>query len=164
MAQDSSVAPKERVNIRFKPATGDAKQEIELPHKLLVLGDFTGRPDETPVAERSRINVNKDNFNDVMRSQKLNLELKVANRLADGPEAGTLDVALPVATLKDMEPEAIARAVPELRKLLELREALTALKGPLGNVPAFRKAIEGVLGDAAARDKLRAELGGGKGE
>ena len=48
--------------------------------------------------------------------------------------------------------------MPELNKLLELREALVALKGPLGNVPAFRKAIQGVLDDEAAREKLLAEL------
>jgi type VI secretion system protein ImpB len=59
-----------------------------------------------------------------------------------------------------MEPEAIARAVPELRQLLELREALTALKGPLGNVPAFKRAIEAALTDEEARKKLLAELGG----
>ena len=60
MSKDSSVAPKERVNIRFKPATGDAKEEVELPQKLLVVGDFTQREDETPLAERSRMDVNKD--------------------------------------------------------------------------------------------------------
>ncbi|HKT99965.1 MAG TPA: type VI secretion system contractile sheath small subunit, partial [Paraburkholderia sp.] len=41
MASDGSVAPKERVNIVYRPATGDAKAEVELPLKLLVLGDFT---------------------------------------------------------------------------------------------------------------------------
>eukprot|EP01042_Synura_sphagnicola_P018086 gene18086-22865_t len=49
---------------------------------------------------------------------------------------------------------------PELRKLMELREALVAMKGPLGNVPAFRKAIQGVLEDDAAREKLLRELTG----
>jgi type VI secretion system protein ImpB len=47
-----------------------------------------------------------------------------------------------------------------LRQLLELREALTALKGPLGNVPAFKRAIEAALTDEEARKKLLAELGG----
>jgi type VI secretion system protein ImpB len=159
MAQDSSVAPKERVNIRFKPATGDAREEVELPHKLLVMGDFTLRADETPLAERARVSVNKDNFSDVMRSQDLKLDLRVPNRLSDDADDTQMQVSLKVSTLKDLEPEAIARSVPELRQLLELREALTALKGPLGNVPAFRKAIEAALGDEAARNKLLAELG-----
>ena len=160
MAKGSSVAPKERVNIRFKPATGDAKEEVELPHKLLVVGDFTQRGDDTPLAERARVDINKDNFNDVMRSQDLTLNLKVANKLAEGKEPGEMNVSLKVASLKDMEPEVIARAVPELRQLLELREALTALKGPLGNVPAFKRAIEAALTDEEARKKLLAELGG----
>ena len=159
MAQDSSVAPKERVNIRFKPATGDAREEVELPQKLLVMGDFTQRADETPLAERARLSVNKDNFSDVMRSQDLKLDLKVPNRLSDDADDTQMQVSLKVGTLKDLEPEAIVRSVPELRQLLDLREALTALKGPLGNVPAFRKAIEAALGDEAARNKLLAELG-----
>ena len=55
--------------------------------------------------------------------------------------------------------------MPELRKLLELRSALSALKGPLGNIPAFRKKIQGLLGDAEARTKLMGELGlGGDGK
>jgi type VI secretion system protein ImpB len=62
------------------------------------------------------------------------------------------------AGLRSFEPEQIARQVPELRKLLELREALVALKGPLGNVPGFRKAIQGVLDNEAARQKLVGEL------
>jgi type VI secretion system protein ImpB len=61
--------------------------------------------------------------------------------------------------LADFEPDAIVNAVPELRKLVELRAALTALKHPLGSVPAFRKKLQALLGDDAARQKLTSELG-----
>ncbi len=162
MAQESSVAPKERVNIRYKPATGDAKEEVELPFKMVMIGDYTMRPDETPLDQRQRININKDNFQDVMKSQNLSLDLKVANKLEDGPDAGDLGVSLKVDTLKDFEPEQVVRNVPELRKLLELREALMALKGPLGNMPAFRKAIQGVMDNEGARTQLLSELTAGK--
>jgi type VI secretion system protein ImpB len=160
MAKESTVAPKERVNIRYKPATGDAKEEVELPLKMVVLGDFTQRPDDTPVEDRALINVNKDNFNDVMKSQNLSLDISTANKLAEegSPDAGNLAVSLKFNNLNDFTPESIVRQTPELNKLLELREALVALKGPLGNVPAFRKAIQGVLGDDAAREKLLSEL------
>jgi type VI secretion system protein ImpB len=50
------------------------------------------------------------------------------------------------------------KQVPELRTMLELRAALTALKGPLGNIPAFRKKIQSLLGDSEARKKLVEEL------
>jgi len=158
VASESSIAPKERVNIRYKPATGDAREEIELPHKLLVVGDFTMRPDETPLGERKRIDINKDNFSEVMRNQQLSLNLKVPNKLNDDPDAGDMAVTLNVATLKDFEPEQVAKSVPEIRKLLELRAALTALKGPLGNMPSFRRAIERILADEELRKKIAEEL------
>jgi len=158
MASEGSVAPKERVNIRYRPATGDAKEEIELPFKQVVLGDFTQRADDTPVEERERIRVDKDNFNDVMKAQKLSLDLNVKDTLADEADA-EMPVSLKFDTLKDFEPEQVVNQVPELRKLLELRQALMALKGPLGNVPAFRKAIQGILDDEGAKSKLLAELG-----
>ena len=43
--KEGSVAPKERVNITYKPATGGAQEDVELPLKILMLGDFTGRAD-----------------------------------------------------------------------------------------------------------------------
>jgi len=158
MAQDGSVAPKERVNIRFKPATGNAKEEVELPLKLVTIGDFTGRPDDRPVEQRDLVNINKDNFDEVMKSHNLAVDLAVPNKIDESPDAGNLSMHLNFAGLRSFEPEQIARQVPELRKLLELREALVALKGPLGNVPGFRKAIQGVLDDEAARQKLVNEL------
>ncbi|MNL71627.1 hypothetical protein D3C87_1968060 [compost metagenome] len=69
-----------------------------------------------------------------------------------------MTVSLKIDSLNDFTPEAIVRQTPELNKLLELREALVALKGPLGNMPAFRKAIQGVLGDDETREKLLAEI------
>jgi len=160
MAKESSIAPKERVNIRYKPATGDAKEEVELPLKMVFLGDYTMRPDDTPVEDRALVNVNKDTFNDVMKSHELKLDMSVTNKLAEegSEDAGNMTVSMKFDTLNDFTPEAIVRQTPELNKLLELREALVALKGPLGNVPAFRKAIQNVLGDDEAREKLLAEL------
>ena len=69
---------------------------------------------------------------------------------------------LAFSTLKDFEPQAIAQKVPELAKLLELRDALTALKGPLANVPAFRKKIEELLKDESQRERILKELGLGE--
>ena len=157
MAKEGSVAPKERVNIVYKPATGGAQEEVELPLKLMMVGDYTLRNDDTQIEDRKTINIDKDNFNDVMSGQKLSLDLNVANKLS-GEENDEMSVSLKFDTLKDFEPENVAKQVPELNKMLELREALTALKGPLGNVPAFRKMIQSVLTDEDARDKLLKEL------
>ena len=160
MAKEGSVAPKERINIVYKPATGDAKEEIELPLKLLVVGDFTQRAEDETLENRPMINIDKDNFNDVLRGQNLKLSINVDNKLA--ADGGELPVHLKMQSMKDFDPEAVARQIPELNKLLELREALTALKGPLGNVPAFRKRLQSIVSDEQARAKLITELGLGE--
>jgi type VI secretion system protein ImpB len=158
VSKEASVAPKERVNIRFQPATGNAKEEVELPLKLLLIGDYTQRADDTQVEERPLVNIDKDNFDDVLKSQKLSLDLSVPNVLEEGSENGNLSVSLKFDRLREFEPEQVVQQVPELRKLLELRQALVAMKGPLGNVPAFRKAIQNVLDDEGARQRLLDEL------
>jgi type VI secretion system protein ImpB len=157
MAKEGSVAPKERVNIVYRPATGDAKEEVELPLKLLVLGDFTLRPDDRMVEEREPISIDKDNFNEVLKAQNLSLDFTVPNRISGKPDE-ELNVSLKFESVKDFEPEAIARNTPELNKLLELREALNSLKGPMSNRPEFRKKIQDLIKDEAAREKILKEL------
>lgn len=158
MSKEQSVAPKERVNITYKPATGNATEDVELPLKLLMIGDYTMRPDPRPLEDRKPINVDKDNFQKVMGEQKLALNIAVKDRLSE-KEGEELNVNLKFRRLSDMEPEAIANQVPELKKLLDLRAALTALKGPLGNEKAFRNKIQTLLSDPAQRNKLVNELG-----
>jgi type VI secretion system protein ImpB len=163
MPDEGSVAPKERVNIVYRPATGGQQEQIELPFKTLVVADFTGQPDETRLEERECIDVNKDTFDEVMEAHNLKLEFSVPNKLvepAEGedPEDNLLPLSLEFHNLKDFEPDQLAVAVPELSKLMELREALKALKGPMGNVPAFRKKVQELVTDNEARDKLMKEL------
>jgi len=157
MAKEASVAPKERVNIVYRPATGDAKEEVELPLKILVMGDFTGSADDRSIEDRKPINIDKDNFDDVLSASKVKIDMTVANKLSS--EAGAqMNVSLEFNKMKDFEPDAIIQKVPELKQLMELRDALKALKGPLGNVPEFRKKIQELIKDEGARARLLKEL------
>jgi len=158
MGKEASVAPRERVNIVYRPATGDAQEEVELPLKLLVMGDFTGKPDDRTMEDREPINIDKDNFNEVLKAQDINLDVTVPNRLSGEPDE-EMNVSLKFESMKDFGPEAIARNTPELTGLLELREALTALKGPLSNLPEFRKKIQELVKDESARERVLKELG-----
>ena len=158
---DGSVAPRERVNIRYESATGDMQEERELPLKMLFVGDYTLREDDTPVADRKPIDVNKDNFSKVMEGQKLKLKFGVDNKLEEGENPGELAVDLEFKSLKDFTPERVAEQVPELNKLLELRQALTALKAPLGNNKDFKKKIRDIIDNEETRNQILAELGDG---
>ncbi|MEN5035428.1 type VI secretion system contractile sheath small subunit [Pseudomonas sp. TWI929] len=151
-----SVAPKERINIKYVPATSGAQAEVELPHKMLVLGDF-GLGDDRALEDRAVMGIDKHTFNNVLNDADVRLDMSVPSMLSTAPDA-ELAVNLQFRSINDFGPDRIARQVPELNKLLQLREALVALKGPLGNVPAFRKQLQHLLNDEHARRQLAKEL------
>jgi type VI secretion system protein ImpB len=92
-----------------------------------------------------------------MAKQDLAVAVEVADRLS-GEEGASMSVELKFNSLADFGPEGIVNQVPELKKLLELRAALSALKGPLGNIPAFRNRIQAILGDSEQLQKLLQEI------
>jgi type VI secretion system protein ImpB len=158
MGQPASIAPKERVNIVYRSATGDAKEEVELPLKILVLGDFTQRAEPTPVEDRAPVNIDKDNFDEVLRAHQLRLQASVPDCLSGAPDA-QLALDMEFTALRDFEPDAIVARVPELQRLMDLRDALKALKGPLGNIPEFRKKLQELSEDPGFREQAVKELG-----
>jgi len=157
MAKEGSVAPKERVNIVYRPATGDAQEEVELPLRIMIMGDYTLKEDGRPVEEREVISIDKGNFNKSMKDLNLELDLTVANKLSDDPDED-MSVSLKFESLKSFEPEAVVKNTPELNKLFELREALKSLKGPMSERPEFKEKIQKLIQDDAARDQILKEL------
>ncbi|MCE1839747.1 type VI secretion system contractile sheath small subunit, partial [Enterobacter hormaechei] len=135
----------------------DQTAEVELPLNLLVIGDLKGKAEDTPIEERQTVSINKNNFNSVMNEANISLNFHVPNRLEEDSDE-ELAVNLDINSLNDFSPDNIAKSVPELNKLLELREALVALKGPLGNIPAFRARMQSLLDDESVREQLLKEL------
>lgn len=153
----SSVAPTERISIHYRSRQQDEEQEIELPLSLLVLANLTGSADPQPLAQRQPVRIDKQNFNAVMQQAGLQLTLDVSNRL-DGRSAERLHCALAFTSLADFTPDHLVEQIPELQRLLRLRQALAALKGPLRNQPAFRQQLFRLLSDPAQRQQLLLEL------
>jgi type VI secretion system protein ImpB len=152
-----SVAPKERINISYRPANTPSSEKVELPFKVMVLGKFSTETPEDTLIDRQPVNINKANFDDVVKSVNVNLDFMVKNRLVtDGDD---LNVNLNIAGMKDFAPDSILENVPELKKTIELRNALKALKGPIGNVPSLRKTLKVLLENDEKRDQLKKELG-----
>jgi type VI secretion system protein ImpB len=155
--QDGSVAPKERINISFKPAGGDLNEEVELPLKVLVLGEFEGEnaPD---YKEGKTLSIDKHNFSETIESLGVKLNYRVDNKVVDSDEELSLDVDLDIKSMRDFSPDSVMQNTPALKKILELKQALMALKGPLGNTPAMRNEIKAIFADAERKSKLRKEL------
>ncbi|EAI1733923.1 type VI secretion system contractile sheath small subunit, partial [Campylobacter coli] len=130
-------------------------EDVELPLKLMVMANLKGK-NETPLEEREILQINKINFDQVMRKLDITTSFSVKNTLGTGAEE--LDVKLNIASMKDFSPDSLAKQIPELNKLLQLREALMALKGPMGNIPDFRKAVLEALKNEKTKEKLLLEI------
>jgi type VI secretion system protein ImpB len=92
-----------------------------------------------------------------MSAFDLSIDFTVDNKMAD--DGSVIDVALKIDQLSDFSPDSIVEQVPELKAMLQLRDALKALKGPLGNSPQMRKRIQALLSDEDGRTALRKEIG-----
>ncbi|MEZ5353921.1 MAG: type VI secretion system contractile sheath small subunit [Bryobacteraceae bacterium] len=149
-----------RVQISYEVNVGDAIEIKEIPFVMGVLGDFTGHPTE-PLEElkkRKFVEVNPDNFNDVLAKMKPHLAYSVEDKLSDNPEAAKLKVDLHFRSLDDFEPDAVAAQVPPLKKLLDLRRKLADLRGSLQTNEALDKELQDVINSMEKMEALKGEV------
>jgi type VI secretion system protein ImpB len=149
-----------RVNISYEVEVGGAIEARELPFVMGILGDFTGHPTEPleRLKDRSFTEVTPDNFDDVLARMKPHLQFTVQNKLSDEPDAGKIGIDLNFRNLDDFNPESVAAQVPALKKLLDLREELSDLRGKLQTNENLDEIIQATLGDEAKLAKLKEEL------
>lgn len=150
-----------RINISYEVETGGAIEMKELPFLMGVMGDFTGHATEPlpRLKDRQFVEVNPDNFDDVLASMKPHLGFTVENKLSEDPDAPKLGVDLHFRSLDDFSPDAVAQQVKPLRELLELRTELANLRASLQTNEKLDEVLQETLGDADKMSKLRAELG-----
>src|SRR5471032_3401656 len=148
--------PKARVNIKLDLHTGGASKKVELPLKLLVMGDYSNGQDTRALSERTKVSINKNNFNSMLADYHPKARIAVENTLAgDGSE---LPVDLEFKSMDDFKPDVVAGKVPELRALMAARNLLRDLKSNLLDNAMFRRELEKILKDPALSDRLRTDL------
>ncbi|MGO4005046.1 MULTISPECIES: type VI secretion system contractile sheath small subunit [Pseudomonas] len=158
MASNSfqNEVPKARVNIKLDLHTGGAKKSIELPLKLMVMGDYSNGREQRALSERSKIGVNRNNFDSVLAEFSPALKFAVDDVRGEGRAETAVELSF--QCMKDFEPEQVARQIPQLRALLAMRNLLRDLKSNLLDNATFRYELERILKDDALSDELRAEL------
>lgn len=150
---------KPRVHITYDVEVGDALEKRELPFVVGVLGDFSGHPAEPlkPLRDRKFIQIDRDNFNEVMQRMTPGLNIRVENTLqADGTE---MAVQLKFNSIEDFEPARLVEQVPALRKLLETRNKLRDLMTKIDVSPELEGILEQVLQNTDELQKFSQQLG-----
>lgn len=150
---------KPRVHLKYEVETGDAIVEKELPFVVGTMGDYAGNnPGEAlkPLKERKFVEIDNDNFDQVMERQKPGLSYRVENELeSDGSE---MKVDLQFRSMQDFEPENIIEQIPALKALKEKRDQLRDLLSKADNSYELEALLEDVLQDSDKMNSLRAEL------
>lgn len=150
---------KPRVHITYEVETGGAQVERELPFVVGVMGDFSGNPEQPlrPLKDRKFIQIDRDNFDEVMAKVAPELNIKVDNTLAgDGSQ---MSVQLKFNKMEDFEPARIAEQVEPLKKLLETRAKLNDLMTKVDRSEDLEGILERVLQNSEDLKKLQSELG-----
>lgn len=153
---------KPRVHISYDVETEDAVEKKELPFVVGVMGDFSGDPTQSlkPLKDRRFVQIDRDNFNDVLKSMTPGLSFKVKNTLEnDGSEFA---VDLKFNSMEDFEPAAIVNQVEPLKKLMETRNKLRDLSTKADRSEQLEDILERVLNNQADLNELAEALGEGK--
>ncbi len=149
-----------RVQLTYDVEKGDAIEQKELPFVVGVLGDFSGNPEQplAKVKDRKFVNVDLDNFDDVLEGMAPRVTYRVPNKISD--EGGEFGVELKFKSIDDFRPEAVVQQVEPLRRLLESRTKLADLRNKL----AGNEKLEDLLTDVLNNTEQLKQLGGDKGE
>ena len=155
---------KPRVHITYEVETGDAQIKRELPFVMGVLGDFSGDPTTPlrPLADRKFIQIDRDNFNDVMARVGPGLKLKVDNTLAN--DGSQMAVDLKFNSIEDFEPGRVVEQVPPLKALMDTRNKLRDLMSKVDRSEELEGLLEQVLQNEGELKSLSGQLGLAKGE
>ena len=145
-----------RVQLTYDVEIGDAIESKELPFVVGVLGDFAAHSKEPQgkVRDRKFVNVDMDNFDDVMEGMAPRAAFRVKNRLS--AEGGEMAVDLEFKKFEDFRPESVVQQVEPLRKLLEARSKLADLRNKL----AGNEKLEDLLNEVLANTEQLNHLGG----
>jgi len=154
-----------RVHVTYDVEVGDAIEMKELPFVLGVLGDFTGQPEQPlpRLRERKFVEVNPDNFDQVLEGMKPHLSFSVENKLSEEQDAPQLKVDLHFNSLEDFEPENVAKQVKPIRELLDLRTKLADLRGSLQGNDKLEELLMDAVSSTEKLEKLKGEVKGADG-
>ena len=146
-----------RVQLTYDVEKGDAIEQKELPFVVGVMGDFSGQPDQPlpKMKDRKFVNVDLDNFDEVMEGMAPRAVYRVPNKISD--EGGEFAVELKFKSIDDFRPESVVEQVVPLRKLLESRSKLADLRNKL----AGNEKLEDLLNDVLNNTEQLKQLGTG---
>lgn len=154
--------PKSRLTLRYKTEVNGQPEDVTLPMRLAVMGDFSlghSKDRKVDLDERRIRNLDGRNTDAVMKDMGISLDFAVDNKI-DPDKAEELQVKLPIDSMKSFSPDEVAKHVPKLNGLLMLKSLLGEVLSNVDNRKEFRKLLGELMADQTALAKLTEELKG----
>ncbi|NHN76983.1 type VI secretion system contractile sheath small subunit [Azotobacter chroococcum] len=144
-----------RVQITYDVEIGNAIEKKELPLVVGILADLSGKP-ENPLPklmDRRFVEIDRDNFNDVLASIAPRATLQVDNALSN--DGSKLNVELRFDHIDDFDPVNIVKQVTPLRRLFEARQRLRDLLTKLDGNDDLDKLLQDVVANTEGLQEIR---------
>ncbi len=148
-----------RVHITYDVEIGGAIENKELPFVLGALGDYSGMPEEQlpRVRDRKFVEIDRDNFDQVLAAMKPRLAYRVDNKLTN--DGGKMGVEINFKSLDDFHPDSVVQQVEPLRKLVEARKKLSDLLSKMDGNDKLEQILNDIVTNTGAQQQLSAALG-----
>lgn len=146
-----------RVQITYDVEIGGAIQKKELPLVVGIMADLSGKP-EVPLPklkDRKFVDIDRDNFNDILKATAPRLALRVDNKLAN--DGTKLNVELKFNHLDDFGPIQVVKQVKPLAKLLEARGRLNDLLAKLDGNDELEAKLAEIVSNTDGLKKIKSE-------
>ena len=157
-----------RVQITYDVEIGDAIQMKELPFVMGMIADLSGKPEQPlpKMKERKFVEIDRDNFNDILASIKPRLAFQVDNTMAgeDSEDGGKMNVELNFRSMEDFEPVQVVNQIEPLRKLYAARQRLTDLLTKLDGNDDLDALLRDMVTDADKQAEVKKLLEASKGD
>ncbi len=153
---------KPRVHITYNVETEGAAVVSALHFVVGVMGDFSGDPTKPMPALKDRkfVQIDRDNFNDVMARMTPGLNLKVENTLRKSDdEPSEIAVNLSFKSMEDFEPGRVVEQVPALKKLMDTRNRLRDLMSKVDRSEDLEALLDRVLQSNEDLNSMSQSLG-----
>ncbi|RKH08447.1 type VI secretion system contractile sheath small subunit [Corallococcus sp. CA053C] len=154
--------PKSRITLTYRTTINGEQETVNLPLRLLVLGDFSlgSSEDRKSDLETRRLrSIDGRNLDELMKDMKMSANFQVPNRINPDVES-ELDVTLPIDRMKSFHPDEVVKHVPKLKALLLLKTLLVEMQSNIDNRKDLRRELYELFSKPEALKELLNELKG----
>lgn len=153
--------PKSRLTLRYKTEVNGQPEDITLPLRLMVTGDFSqgsSTDRKLDLDERRIRNLDGTNTDQVMKDMGMSLNFAVENKI--NPDQDDMQVNLPINSMKSFSPDEVAENVPKLKGLLTLKKLVEEMLTNVDNRKDLRKLMDELISNPENMEKVLADLKG----